>query len=284
AGAATDVTVDDPLPSGTGVDWSIDTQPAQGSCTITGAAGSQTLTCSLGTLESGASVFVHITSGTSFDPNADYTQTNQGLPIGFPLPNTATVSASNAPSASSSATIVVQAPVLAITKTADAAAVTVGDKVGFTIVVSNSDADGTGLAKSVSVNDPLPAGSGADWSIDTQPAQGSCSIAGPVGNQTLSCALGDMKPGDSLSVHITGTTTQVTSETYPQTLANTATAQPTNGSGVSASAKIDILAGAVLAVPATGLPFPWVGMLIILAGLGTIAAGMFRYRFRRRHA
>src|SRR5205823_7379579 len=74
-GAATDVTVDDPLPSGTGVDWSIDTQPAQGSCTITGAAGNQTLTCSLGTLESGASVFVHVSSGTSFDPNADYTQT-----------------------------------------------------------------------------------------------------------------------------------------------------------------------------------------------------------------
>ena len=49
-----------------------------------------------------------------------------------------------------------------MTKTADAAIVNAGDPIGFTVTVANS---GPGLAKDVTLSDPLPAGlTVAGWS------------------------------------------------------------------------------------------------------------------------
>ncbi len=66
-GTATGVTVNDPLPAGPGVSWSI--SPAYtgaGSCAITGAVGSQVLACTIGTTALGASdLAVHISSATT---------------------------------------------------------------------------------------------------------------------------------------------------------------------------------------------------------------------------
>ena len=66
-GTATAVTVDDPLPSLAGVTWTLESQTGS-ACSITGAVGSQTLSCAIGDMASGTTYTV-----TSFDPT-DYDQ------------------------------------------------------------------------------------------------------------------------------------------------------------------------------------------------------------------
>jgi uncharacterized repeat protein (TIGR01451 family)/LPXTG-motif cell wall-anchored protein len=282
-GTAFGVTVNDPLPAGNGVDWSIDTAPA--GCSISGAVGSQVLTCTLGDMVPGASASIHIVSATTKDSAGTY-------------PNTATASSSNNDDVQASATIVVQAPALSITKTADKKQVNAGDKIGFTISVSNSDAEGTGVAKSVTLNDPLPGHAGVDWSISPDySGPGTCSITGTAPTQTLSCAFGDMAPGDSASVHVSSNTTDASVGAYP----NTATATASNSSPVEASAEIAVIAvtpETVLAttvppttvqaaqeLPRTGSntgPLLWLAFALLGSGLGLAAARRRKVRMLGR--
>jgi hypothetical protein len=85
----------------------------------------------------------------------------------------------------------------------------------------------------VTLNDPLPSGSGVSWSISpAYSGPGTCSISVAV-PRTLSCAFGNLNPGQSVSVHVTSATTAASAGTY----ANTATASATNASSaVQASA------------------------------------------------
>ena len=78
-GKATAVSVNDSLPTGSGISWSID--PVVTGCSITGTAP-QVLGCKFGDLASGASKSVHVVSGTTTASCAKYD-------------NTATVSATN---------------------------------------------------------------------------------------------------------------------------------------------------------------------------------------------
>ena len=98
----------------------------------------------------------------------------------------------------------VECPDLSATKEADEGVVSAGHAIGFTITVSNSGAAGTGTAYDVELNDPLPAGSGLDWSID--PANADCEITGSVGAEVLECSFGDLAAGDSASVHVASDT------------------------------------------------------------------------------
>jgi hypothetical protein len=75
-----------------------------GNCSITGAVGSQVLHCNDGPLAPGASASVDVRSATTSASAGHYT-------------NTATASATNAPSVQASATVVVQGTALAITTT-----------------------------------------------------------------------------------------------------------------------------------------------------------------------
>ncbi len=66
AGISSGASLNDLLPAGTGVNWSISPVYAgQGTCAITGALGSQVLACSFGDLAASASLSLHITSPTS---------------------------------------------------------------------------------------------------------------------------------------------------------------------------------------------------------------------------
>src|SRR5439155_1393494 len=181
-GTATGVTVNDPLPSIAGITWTIQSQSGS-ACSISGPAGSQTLSCSLGDMASGASYSIHITSPAT------------GATSGS-LPNTATASSTNGGSVHHLATIVVNGPSLAITKTADATPVSSGTSIGFTVTVGNG---GPGTATGVTVNDPLPSLAGITWTIQSQSGS-ACSISGPAGSQTLSCSIGDMASGATYSV------------------------------------------------------------------------------------
>jgi uncharacterized repeat protein (TIGR01451 family) len=148
----------------------------------------------------------------------------------------------------------IASPALSIVKTADAPSVSAGSQIGFTVTVSNSQADGTATAKSVSLADPLPAGptgSGVSWSIDpAYTGPGSCQIDSTTPPQTLSCSFGDMTPGASASVHITSATTSASVGTY----VNTATATATNSTPVQATAQTQVLAPGLSIVKTADAP------------------------------
>src|SRR5207247_1424993 len=141
-GDAKGVTLSDPLPANSGLSWQIASQGAGwgGSCAI--AFG--TLTCGpvtvpFGTTQVGSSFTVHITSTTT-------AATGGVCPGGSGVVNnTGNVTTTNDGSDQSSASTCVASPVIKIAKTADAAQVSAGDPIGFTLTVYNT---GTGDAKS----------------------------------------------------------------------------------------------------------------------------------------
>ena len=113
AGRAVSVTLDDPLPTLAGVNWAISPAFAgPGTCTVNGSAPAQTLTCSFGNMDPGASATVRLSSGT--------TAATAGS-----LVNTATARAANFGPVTATATIVVTVPtaVLGAAQTAPEATV-----------------------------------------------------------------------------------------------------------------------------------------------------------------
>ena len=114
-------------------------------------------------------------------------------------------------------------PVLTVSKTADAAAVSTGSPIGYTITVSNSNAAGTGKATGVVLADPLPAGTGISWSISPPYAgAGTCVVAGAAGSQALACSVGDLAAGSSVTVHVISATTAASCGAYTNTITVTA--------------------------------------------------------------
>ena len=115
--------------------------------------------------------------------------------------------------------ITVNCAALQLAKTFDAASVSAGDPIGYTLTISNT---GAGTATGVNLTDSLPGGNAATpvhWVID--PATGdpaSFGLSGADGSQVLSLAgqpitLG---PGASLSVHVTAATSSTSCATLRQ--------------------------------------------------------------------
>ncbi|TMK36025.1 MAG: DUF11 domain-containing protein [Actinobacteria bacterium] len=221
AGDATGVSINDALPGGTGVDWSIDSNTPASSCSITGTAPTQTLSCGPATVASGGSITVHVTSHTTggscgtYDNTASFTSTNDGI-------------------GNDSASTTVNCPNLTITKTADNASVNAGSDIGFTVTLSNT---GAGDATGVSINDPLPGGTGVDWSIDSNTPASSCSISGSAPTQTLSCGPATVASGGSITVHVTSHTASASCAAYDNTASFTTTNDGTGNA--SASTTVD---------------------------------------------
>jgi uncharacterized repeat protein (TIGR01451 family) len=119
--------------------------------------------------------------------------------------------------AAGSDTTTVTAASLTVVKTPDGQTINAGDTATFTIVITNT---GTGTATSVTLNDPLPAGGGVNWTTSTP----NCSVSGAPGAQTLTCNLGDLAAGASTTV----TVSAVTSAQACTTMPNLATADATN--------------------------------------------------------
>jgi len=195
-GRAYNVELKDTLPAG--ITWVPDNQL----CTIDAGV----LTCPIGTLDSLASFTVTISGETTVD--------NCGT-----IPNTASATASNESAAdaednSGSAEIVVNCPLIAITKTADDPVVNATDQIGFTITVTNT---GEGSAFGVTVSDTLPANGGLGWSIDAANSDAGFSIA----NGELSYGPATLAAGASVSVHIISATTPATCGTVDNTASMT---------------------------------------------------------------
>ena len=156
-GIARDVTLTDTLPSG--IAWT--TQSA--GCSIT----ANVLTCSFGDLGPGGIVMVKVSGETDV---ADCGT----------LRNTASAGATNEPDDRldnnvDSASIVVNCPAVAITKTPVDPEVNATDQIAFDVVVTNT---GDGNAFNVTVSDPLPTDAGLAWSIDAAHSDAGWSIQG----------------------------------------------------------------------------------------------------------
>lgn len=211
-GTATNVSMSDTLPTNAGLSWTV---ADDGGATCGISAG--VLMCTKASLASGAHFTVHITSPT--------TKATCGT-----VNNIASASAENDGSDEASAHVDVLCPDITITKVADAGTVKGGDPVGFTITVSNADTQTTGTAYNVVVTDPLP--SGLAWHTD--PDVQSCSIA----NSELTCNLGDLAPGDSVSIHVVSDPT--TAADCGSSVDNTATVALDNGDGGQASDSVNV--------------------------------------------
>lgn len=183
--AAADAVVVDTLPATVNF---VSATPSQGSC-----SGTSSLSCSLGTIDSGASATVAIVvqptqagtivnsasaASSSLDPN--------------PGNNTASISTTVNPAGSAG-----QADV-SITKVATPNPVVVGSDLAYTLTVSNS---GPAAATRVMVSDTLPP---SVVLASVTPSQGSCS-----GTTAILCTLGKIPPGGKATVTIIVHTTTI---------------------------------------------------------------------------
>ena len=220
AGTATGVVLNDPLPTGPGIGWSIDS--ATGSLTCDDPIVGNALHCT-GSLAEGASEVVHVTSHTVW--NADLNSCT-----GSPYKNTASVSADNAlidvPEASASEAVL--CPDIDITKVAepgdsDSVQVTDGTDVGWKITGSNNG-DGT-ATDVVLTDDDLP--SALNWQIASQQINGQdVNVCEKTNATTLTCSGFDLAPGDTIVVTISAPTQFSSCGTYDNTAHLSATNTP----------------------------------------------------------
>src|ERR1035437_2266128 len=234
-GEAKGVSLKDALPGGTGpVTWSIDgTTGNPTSFELSGAAGSQKLLLKGQpvSLAAGAKLVVHVTAPTSKTSCATYN-------------NTAEVTTTNDGSSTASASEEVLCAAIKVTKTADAASVSAGSPIGFTVTIENT---GLGEAKGVSLKDALPGGNASTpvtWSIDgTTGNPTSFELSGAAGSQKL-LLKGQpvsLAAGAKLVVHVTAPTSSTSCTTYK----NTAEATTTNDGSSTASASEEVKCAAI---------------------------------------
>lgn len=190
---ATGVVVTDPLPAGL-----VAPTTTSSGCTVVGS-GSSTLVCSLASpLANGASMSFSVRGRAPASPGV--------------LTNTASVASSTvdpdgSDDSSSVSTTVTGVADLSVTKSAPLSVVA-GGSLTYVIGVANA---GPSTAVGVEVTDVLPAGFGSPSTSSP-----GCSVAGGI----LSCSLGDLASGSSVSVSVTGA---APSSGSASALANTAT-------------------------------------------------------------
>jgi len=273
---ATGVHVTDTLPagadgvSGGDLDWSLD--PAYPGCAITGAVGSEVLDCDLGTVDAHTTLpAIHISAVTS------------AVDCGV-VKNKASVTTTNGTGDDSDlATVTVLCPSVSLAKTADAATVAAGQQIGFTVTASN--AAGVGTAHGVVIDDPLPSGSGVDWSIASGPD--NCSIQGSPPSETLHCTAVDLLAGESEVVHVVSGTSTASCKAYPNVASLTATNAPELTANATTTVSCPIVSPPQIPplppeLPNTGGPDIWMvaAGLVLLLGGGTLVAGDRRRRRR----
>jgi uncharacterized repeat protein (TIGR01451 family) len=103
-------------------------------------------------------------------------------------------------------------PNLTIQKTPTSGNFTVGSQVSYTIVVGNNGHAGS-VAHNVMLTDALPGNGGLVWQTATT-TQGTCT--NPIVSNGLSCQLGDIPAGGSVTVTVTSTATTPTAACQDQ--------------------------------------------------------------------
>ncbi len=188
---ATNVLVTDTLPP---TATFVSSSASQGTC-----SGTSTVTCNLGTINSGASATIQIvvtpTVSTLLTNTASVTSSVSDADVTNNSATTSTtVNAVPGPQAD-----------LALTKTDSPDPVTAGNNVTYTVTVVNNGPD---TATNVLVTDNLPGGVSF---VSSSASQGSCS-----GTSTVTCTLGTINSGASAIVNL------VITPTVPATITNSA--------------------------------------------------------------
>jgi uncharacterized repeat protein (TIGR01451 family) len=155
--------------------------------------------------------------------------------------------------------VVVHGAAIHIVKKADAARVSVGGQIGFTMTVWNS---GDGDAHGVKLNDVLPTTPGLAWTIDKHGAGwgSSCSIAAGVlscgGSSGVTVPAGTTQSTSTFTVHITSTTTAATAGDCPASgvVDNTGSVTTTNDGSDQSSASTCVQAMVDLSITKSGSP------------------------------
>jgi len=213
-GTARGVSVADPLPAG--LTWAVD--GAAPRCAVSGAPGSQVLTCAYGDLAAGDSRSVTVKATTSYAACATYD-------------NTAIASASNTADVSDDATITCRKPAVTIAKTTSTPAINGGDVARFSVTVKNT---GPGTAKDVTVSDLLPAGPtwAADGALPAGCVIGDTNVGG-VTRQLVTCSFTTFGIAE-VTFGVRATTSVTVCDTYD----NTATVAGSNFPAGSSSATV----------------------------------------------
>ncbi len=115
-------------------------------------------------------------------------------------------------------------PDLSIDKTADAASVSAGEQVGYTVTVTNT---GEGTAFDVEMKDTLPTNPGLSWSVENTTGDWKCDIA--TGVLTCGGKGFNLAPDATASVHVTSPTTAASCGT----LSNTAKVDASNSTQIT---------------------------------------------------
>ncbi len=177
---ATAVTVTDALPSGLS---GATASASVGTCEIVEPEGE--LLCALGALASGSTATVSVSADLAAGASGELTNTaavGSGVPDPDESNNTDTVTVR-----------VVGDTDVSLTKTASKATAVVGDRITYTLVVANA---GPSVADGVVVVDSLPAGLRPVGTAISE--VGSCTSSG----QTTTCRLGNVGPGQSITVRV----------------------------------------------------------------------------------
>ena len=252
-GPATTVAINDPLPGGSGVSWSL-AAPVTG-WSITGTAPSQTLAFSAASFAAGANTSVHVVSSTTSASCATYKNVAK-----------ATLGNGSAPD-SAVATTIVNCSSLGITKTPATQTVSAGTSFSWTVTLTNS---GAGTAAGATINDPLPALTGVSYAIG-QGSDATCAISQA---GTLTCGPKNLAQNATLVAVINATTTANTS-CSANGITNTATGAATGVSNIQATATTTLNCPTlgITKTPATqtvnsGSPFSWT-VTLTNSGAGT---------------
>ena len=152
--------------------------------------------------------------------------------------------------------VVVNGASIHILKTADAAKVSAGDPIGFTMTVWNS---GAGDAHGVTLADQLPAKPGLDWKVDETGGFGpSCSISsgGLLTCGPVTVPAGTTQSASAFKVHITSGTTAATGGDCPGSGAvdNTGSVTTSNDGSAESGASTCVQALVDLSVTKAGSP------------------------------
>ena len=204
---ATTVGLDDALPNGLLVLPDSVTVPADGTCTV--STDRTDVECTFNAIPAGQSRVVTLDALVP-----------AGTPGGSTITNTTTITSATTDPDSSTRTASVTTPVttvadVAILKTPLDVGVDAGDLHGYLLAVSNN---GPSVARAVTIADPLPPGT---TFVSAVPTNGSCGQS----SGAVSCAIGDLNPGQVVTVQLT---IQLAANLGETTLTNTATtASPT---------------------------------------------------------
>ena len=230
SGDAHGVTLSDPLPTNPGLSWTIASQGAgwAGSCAIAAGkltcGGANGVTVPHGTTQAASTFTVHVTSPTTGATGGD-------CPTTGVVNNTGHVTTTNDGSGDSSASVCVQAMVdLAITKAGSPATQTLGESnITWTMVVTNN---GPSTATGVKITDPMPTG---NTFVSVTTTKGTCT-----GGAILTCNLGTMAAGESVTITLVTTPTQAGVQT--NTAAVSGDRPETNTANNQATATVEVVA------------------------------------------